>query len=82
MATNNDVKDLFEKYVRIEHEIKLLQDDKKELLSNFKERIDPRVFQSALRAAKMKSKLKQSARDEFDNVMLEIEKQLTVESIE
>lgn len=82
MATTNDVKDLFEKYVRIEHEIKLLQDDKKELLSNFKEKVDPRVFQSALRAAKMKSKLKQSARDEFDNVMLEIEKQLTVESIE
>ena len=82
MATTNDVKDLFEKYVRIEHEIKLLQDDKKELLSNFKEKVDPRVFQSALRAAKMKSKLKQSARDEFDNVMLEIEKQLTVESVE
>ena len=80
MATNDDVKDLFKKYVTIEHEIKLLQEDKKLLLAQFKDRVDPKVFQSALRAAKMKTKLNQGARDEFDNVMLQIEAQLSIES--
>ena len=82
MATSNDIKDLFEKYVRIEHEIKLLQDDKKELLSGFKDKVDPKVFQSALRAAKSKTKLNAGARQEFDNVMLQIEAQLSIENID
>lgn len=83
MATSNDVKELFEKYIRIEHEIKLLQDDKKELLSGFKDKVDPKVFPpSALRAAKAKTKLNAGARQEFDNVMLQIEAQLSIENID
>ena len=65
MATNDNIKELFEKFVKIEHEIKLLQDDKKELLSNYKDRINPKVFQSALRAAKIKSKF---TFDQIDNL--------------
>lgn len=82
MATNDNIKELFEKFVKIEHEIKLLQDDKKELLSNYKDRINPKVFQSALRAAKIKSKFNQGGRDEFDQILDHLEKELTIEKLE
>ncbi len=36
MATNADIQDLFDRYTRIENEIKLLQDDRKQLLAEFK----------------------------------------------
>jgi len=82
MATNNDISDLFERYTRVENEIKLLQDDKKQLLAEFKDRIDPKSFQSALRSAKIRAKLKSSEIQDFDQVLEILEKSLCVEHID
>jgi len=80
--TNDSVKDLFEKYMRIENEIKTLQSDKKELLSDFKDQVSPKVFRTALSAAKAKARLKPHEGNEFDQVMELLEEELCVDHIE
>ncbi len=82
MATNQDIGELFERYTRIENEIKLLQDDKKQLLSEFKERVDPKAFQSALRSAKIRAKLKPGEVQDFDLALNLLEKELCIEHID
>jgi uncharacterized protein (UPF0335 family) len=82
MTIHNDISDLFERYSRIENEIKLLQDDKKQLLSEFKDRIDPKAFQSALRSAKIKAKLKANEIQDFDQILQILEKSLCVDHID
>ena len=82
MATNNDIKDLFDRYIKIEHEIKLLQQDKKELLAEYKDKINPKSFQSALRAVKIISGVKPENKQEFDQALSVLEKKLTIEHIE
>ena len=82
MATNSDISELFDRFVRVENEIKLLQDDKKQLLAEFKDRIDPKAFQSALRSAKIRAKLKPAEVDDFDQVLEILEKQLCVDHID
>ena len=81
MATNEDISELFERYTRIENEIKLLQDDKKQLLAEFKEKIDSKAFQSALRSAKIKAKLKPGEIHDFDFALNLLEKELCIEHI-
>jgi len=68
--------------MRIEHEIKLLQEDKKQLFSEFKDTIDPRVFKSALNAAKSRSKLNSGGRDDYDEILSVLEDHMRVEHIE
>ena len=70
MATNEDINELFERYTRVDNEIKLLQEDKKQLLAEFKDRIDPKAFQSALRSAKIKARLKSGEVHDFDQALL------------
>lgn len=82
MATNDDIKALLDRYMRIEGEIKLLQDDKKELLAEFKEKIDPKAFQAALRAAKIISKVKPQEKQEFDQALHVLEGALSIEHID
>jgi len=82
MATNQDIQDLFDRYMRVEAEIKLLQDDKKQLLAEFKDRIDPKAFQSALRAMKIISKVKPDEKQDFDQSMLILEKVMCLEHVD
>ena len=82
MATNQDIKELFERYMRVESEIKLLQDDKKQLLAEFKDRIDPKAFQSALRAVKIISKVKPDEKQDFDQSMMILEKVMCLEHVD
>tara|TARA_R100000008_G_scaffold81614_1_gene65037 strand:- start:310 stop:630 length:321 start_codon:yes stop_codon:yes gene_type:complete len=82
MATNNDIQELFNRYTRIEHEIKLLQEDKKQLLAEFKERVDAKTFQTALRSAKAMAKLKPTERQSFDQILHVLEKELCLEHID
>jgi uncharacterized protein (UPF0335 family) len=82
MATNNDINELFERYVRIESEIKLLQEDKKQLLTEFKDRVGPKSFQSALRSARIRAKLKPDEVQDFDQSLLLIEKEMCIEHID
>ena len=82
MAINKDIEDLFRRYTTIEAEIKTLQEDKKVLLAEFKDRIDPRAFQSALRAAKIIAKVKPDEKQDFDQTLNIIEKALCIEHIQ
>ena len=82
MTINDDISALFERYTRIENEIKLLQDDKKQLLTEFKDRIDPKAFQSALRSAKIKAKLKANEVEDFDQILEILEKSLCIDHLD
>ncbi len=82
MATSADINDLFERYTRIENEMKLLQDDKKQLFAEFKDKVDPKAFQAALRSAKIKARLKTGEVHDFDQALLILEKELCIEHID
>ncbi len=82
MATNQDINDLFEQYVRVENEIKLLQEDKKQLLAEFKDRVDPKVFQAALRSARIRAKIKPDETTQFDQTLLILEQELCLDHLE
>ena len=79
--TNNDVKELFERYMNIENEIKMLQDDKKQVLAEFKDRVEPKVFRTALAAAKSKAKLKSHEANEYDQVLDVLESALAIDNL-
>jgi len=79
--TNNDVKELFDRYMNIENEIKLLQEDKKQVLAEFKDRVEPKVFRAALTAARNKAKLKPHETTEYDQVVVLLENELCVDHI-
>ena len=78
MATNEELSDLFDRYMRIENEIKMLQQDRKELLEEYKQKVDPKSFKAALRAAKIISGLKPHEKDDFDRAFEAIEKKIMV----
>ena len=54
---NNDVLELVERLITLENEIKLLQEDKNQLFTEYKDRLDIKAFKAAIRIAKIKSKL-------------------------
>ena len=81
MATNQEINELFDRYSRIENEIKLLQDDKKQLLAESKSKVDPKAFQAALRTAKIRAKLKPEEVQDFDQALDILEKELCIEHI-
>ena len=80
--TNSDVKQLFERFINIENEIKMLQEDKKQVLAEFKDRVEPKVFRAALAAAKNKAKLKTHEANEYDQVMNVLESELSIDHIQ
>lgn len=80
--TNDAAKELFERYKTIENEIKILQEDKKALLEEFKDRVDPKAFKAALAAAKAKAKLKPHEVNSFDMLMELLADEICVEYAE
>ena len=82
MAIKSEIKELFDRYVRIEHEIKLLQEDKKVLLQEYKDKVDAKSFRHALRAAKIIANVDSSSRAEFDEALEVISGAMTIEHIE
>ena len=82
MATNEDIRDLFDRYTRIENEMKLLQEDKKLLLTEFKEKVGAKAFQAALRAAKASAKLKPEEKNDYDQVLTIVERELCVDHVD
>jgi quercetin dioxygenase-like cupin family protein len=80
--TNNDVKELFDRYVSIENEIKLLQEDKKQVLAEFKDRVEPKVFKAALTAARNKAKLRPHETNDYDQVVTLLEGELCVDHLD
>ena len=71
------VLELVEKLTRIEGELKLLQDERKELFDDYKEKLDVKAFKAALQVAKIRSKLGDSE-VEMDNILETVSKKITL----
>lgn len=67
MSMQEDIKDLVEKITSIDNEIKLLQDDRKTLLEDFKGKIDIKAFKAAMRIIKVRESV--DNRDELDTIL-------------
>jgi uncharacterized protein (UPF0335 family) len=67
MSTNESIKELLEEMLRIDNEISLLRDEKKDVFDRFKNEVDPRTFKAALQVAKIKTKVNHL--DEFERIL-------------
>ncbi len=74
------VKELVERLTRIESEQKLLAEDKKHLIAEYKDKLDVKAVQAAIRVAKIKAKLDTSDQ-EFDNIMSTVNVSLSLDSV-
>ena len=61
--TTETVRELVEKISQIDNEIKLLQDDRKAILEEYKDKLDLKAFKAAIRIVKL--------RENVDNFELE-----------
>ena len=66
-----------EKWLLIEAEQRVLAEDKKMLVSEFKDKLDVKTVQTAMRLVKMKAKLDVSD-DEFDTVVNSLERHMSL----
>ena len=74
--SDNQLQDFIEKLKRIEGEIQLLNEEKKELFSDYKEQFDPKVLREAVRSVKARLKLGDSVL-QLDQIVAELEKTYT-----
>jgi uncharacterized protein (UPF0335 family) len=65
------VRELVDKISQIDHEIKLLQDDRKGLLDEYKEKLDIKAFKAAMRIVKLRENVDST---ELDNIIEVLEK--------
>lgn len=64
--TKEIVQDLVEKIATIDNEIKLLQEDRKTLLEDYKDKLDIKAFKAALRIIKLRENVDGG---ELDNIL-------------
>lgn len=69
--TSETVRELVEKITQIDNEIKLLQDDRKEVLEDYKDKLDLKAFKAALRIVKLRENVDNA---ELDNILEVLEK--------
>ena len=81
MSSKEIIYELVEKILTIENEISLLQEDKKGLLSDHKDKLDIKAFNAALRVARIKSKLSDTSEVEFDNLLSSVEDKICIKPI-
>ena len=74
------VKELVERLTRIESEQKLLTEDKKHLIAEYKDKLDVKAVQAAIRVAKIRAKLDTSDQ-EFDNIMSTVNVSLSLDNL-
>lgn len=67
--TSSVVKELVEKVTQIDNEIKLLQEDRKAILEEYKEKLDLKAFKAALRIVKMRENVDQTELDNILNIL-------------
>ena len=61
--TKEIVQELIEKITNIDNEIKLLQEDRKELLEEYKDKLDIKAFKAAMRMIKLRENVDSSELD-------------------
>jgi uncharacterized protein (UPF0335 family) len=81
-TTSELVGEFVERLVRIEGELKLLQEDKKMLFDEYKDKLDVKALRAAIRIAKIKSKLSDTSEAELDSILESVENKITIDFIE
>tara|TARA_A100001011_G_C13947963_1_gene689978 strand:+ start:214 stop:447 length:234 start_codon:yes stop_codon:yes gene_type:complete len=71
------VLELVERLINVENEIKLLQEDKRNLFDEYKEKLDVKAVKAAIQIAKIKSKLGDSE-IEVDRILEDVESRITL----
>ena len=71
------LKEFINKLKRIEGEIQLLNEDKKDLFSDFKDDFDPKVLREAVRSVKARIKLGDSVA-QLDQIIADLESNMSV----
>jgi uncharacterized protein (UPF0335 family) len=77
MALRETIEEFVEQLLRIENEKKLLQEEQKNLLAEYKDKLDVKALKAALQIAKIKSRLGDSE-PEMSNMLDTVEKKLTL----
>ena len=75
---DTDLNDLIDRLLTIEGEMNVLRDDRKNLLAEFKDKLDIRSVQAAMRIAKIKAKLTETSDETLDEIVSSVEKKITV----
>jgi len=78
MTDKEIIHELVEKVLDMEHEIKTLQENRKEILDEYKDKIDLKVFNAALKIARIKAKLAQTSDESLDAVLDAVEDKICV----
>lgn len=73
MMTSETLKEFVEKLILIENEKKLLSEDRKILVAEYKDKLDVKAVQAAMRIVKIKSQLDTSDA-ELENIVSALEK--------
>jgi uncharacterized protein (UPF0335 family) len=63
MSGQTTVAEFIEQLTRIENEMQLLQDDRKALIEDYKEKINMKALMAAIRIAKIRAKLGENVND-------------------
>ena len=79
MAVKEIVLEFVERYLNIENERKLLAEDQKLLVAEFKEKLDVKAVRAAIQIAKIKSKLGETSDTELDNILETVSDRLTID---
>tara|TARA_A100001011_G_scaffold376671_1_gene439503 strand:+ start:69 stop:299 length:231 start_codon:yes stop_codon:yes gene_type:complete len=73
---DKQLQDFIEKLKRIEGEIQLLNEEKKDLFTDYKEQFDPKVLREAVRSVKARLKLGDAV-TQLDQIVEKLEKTYT-----
>lgn len=79
---DNDVNEMLKRYMNVENEIRLLQEDKRQIFEEFKNKVSPKAFKTALAAARSRSRLKPHEVNEYDQLVELFEDKLTIDQLE
>ena len=71
------VLELVERLINVENEIKLLQDDRKALFEEYKDKLDVKAVKAAIQIAKIKSRLGDSEA-QVDQILKDVESKITL----
>ena len=78
MTDKEIIHELVEKILDMEHEIKTLQENRKEVLDEYKDKIDLKVFNAAMKIARIKAKLAQTSDESLDEILDAVEDKICV----
>ena len=69
--------EFIERWIQIENEVKLLSEDRKALVSDYKDKLDVKAVQAAMRIVKMKARLDTSD-EELENIVSALERHVSL----